>query len=228
MSWAHVQGTGASSTASGTTTLSATFASPVTAGNLIVVGLGSFGGGATTVKDSINNTNYSQAALIGSASSQAGIYWYVAPVGGSSFQVTLTSTSSSFPSMTIDEFSFTPGASISAEGAATGGLNNASPAISTPTTTITPSGTDLIFCTIEWGSAVTATAGTNFTLTPFQGTFTTGKAEAVASQYALNRSTVITPSATLSGTIGWEMAAVGFLPTGGSIVGAGAALLAGI
>ena len=214
MAWLHVQGTGANNATgtTGVTTFSVTFTNPVTAGNLIVVGVGSFGGGVTTCADNVNSTNYNVGASFGSASLRAILFWFVAPIGGSGFQVTITSASAGFPSMSIDEFSFTAGSTISQDGSGeTGNASGANPALSA----LTPAGTGLDLAIAVVGvqtSSPTYTAGTNYTLTPFQGTYTVSKAEFVATEYSLNRRSAITPAFTGSSSV-WAMAAANLLAT---------------
>lgn len=228
MSWARVQGTGANNATAGlATSLPATFGSSVTAGNLVIVGVSTFDSNTITVQDSINTTNYAQAVLFGTSAMQAGIWWFVVPAGkgGSGFQVNVAGSTAGALAMSIDEFSFTPGATISVDATGTGNVASNTPGITTPGTTLTPTGTDLIYAVNCMGANLTFTPGSGFTQS-YQGTWTTGKAENCCTEYILNRSTVVTPAASLASSTAWVFVAAAFLATvsGG---GRGASLLAG-
>lgn len=215
MSWAHVQKTGANNATAGlASSLSATFGSSVTAGNLVIVGVSTFDSSTITVQDSISTANYSQAVLLGTTAMQAGIWWFVVPPGkgGSGFDITVAGSTAGALAMSIDEFSFTPGATISVDATGTGNVANATPGITTPGTTLTPTGSDLIYAVNCMGANLTFTPGAGFTQS-YQGTWTTGKAENCCTEYALNQSSVITPAATLASSTAWVFVAAAFLAT---------------
>jgi hypothetical protein len=158
MSWAHVQS--ATASASGAvSTLSVTPGSPVTAGNLVVVGVANYNASipAFTCKDVVNNTNYTLVSSIYSVSAyQVAVFWYIVPTGGSSFTVTVTFTGTNYPSMTFDEYSFPTGATVSVDSSGTAA------AASSLAGNLTVTGTDLIYatCTVSTGSV---SIGSGFT-----------------------------------------------------------------
>ncbi len=150
MTWVHVQGTSGAST-------SLTFGSAVTAGDLIVVSVAEFNSGAGTItcKDSINNTTYTQVAQVSNSGNQIAVFWFLPPVGGSSF--TVTASDAYYSSMTIDEYSFPAGSTaviIDSSGTAIGPASLAS--------SLTVTGTDLIYaaCAVN---GPTVAAGSGFT-----------------------------------------------------------------
>ena len=235
MSWAHVQGTSTENTVgtTGVTSLTLAFGSNVTAGNLLVLGMGSFqSGGTFSVQDSLNLTNWTQAVVATNTNLRSAIFWFVTPQSGSA-TVTLSTTFAAFPGITIDEFSFTANSTISADNSGAGSGSSTSLAITTNqpsntlSTTITPMGTDLIYGVGCVGAAGTWTQGSGFT-PGYTGTFASSKAEAVFSEWVLNQSSVITPAASFSVSTPWAFAATAFLPTAiPAAAGGGAAPLCG-
>lgn len=154
--WYHVQGTGQTTFALDPQdplhpTLDATFSQPVTAGNLIVVGLGNdVNGGSFAVSDNINHIQY-QVAVTDGTGGTATILWFIVPEGGGGnpFTVSLSTQQTTYPAMSIDEYTIPIGYSVSvdsyngAEGI--GGL-------ATSSTPLTVTGLDLI-CSVckSWG-----------------------------------------------------------------------------
>src|SRR5271157_5890192 len=119
MSWSHVQQGGAQNTTGGgtATTISATFSGAVTAGDLIVVGVANALAGSITVADNKNSGNYTQVPGTTGSNAESCIFYLVATIGGAAgtFTVTATSASGGYPSISIDEFSFTGGGTISVD-----------------------------------------------------------------------------------------------------------------
>jgi hypothetical protein len=184
------------------TTLSATFGSAVTAGNLIVAAVSNFDSGTITIQDSINTTNYTQRVLSdGDNVVYSGIYTFIAPVGGSGFDVTMTSVNAGYPGLTIFEFSFGSSNVLTYETpTGTGAATSNSPA----TSALTITGNCLVFMASQLNSVVTPTAGAGFTLGP-TGNYSSGKCEGLGTQYFLNETTSsVTPSFSLSGSAEWS------------------------
>ena len=207
MSWARVQGTGAQVSSGSTTTLTATFASAVTAGDLIVVGVSGASGTTPTVQDNKNSTNYTKAIA---NATDSFIFYYVAPVGGSGFAVTVNFGAASYSSISIDEFSFTSGATISVDST---GNSGGSAGTATLGGNLTVSGTDLIIASVQSTASATYTAGSGFTL-GYTVNYASGTAFGIASEYLLNETSNINP--TLGITSSWNMTAAAFKATGGS------------
>ena len=210
MSWTRVQGAGAENTVgtTGVTSLSATFGSSVTAGNLLTLGLATDpAGGTVTVQDSVNSTNWTLITTVGGGL-KAAVYWFVPPVGGS-MTVTITFGTPNFPGIAIEEWSFTPGATVTVDASATGAGTGTSHGVTSPGTTLTPTGTDLIYCVSSVGANGAYTPGSGFTA-GITGTFAASKAENCLTEYVLNQTSVITPAATFTASTIWEFAAVAF------------------
>jgi hypothetical protein len=192
-------------------TASATFASAVTAGHLIVAWSANYGGGATSVKDSINNIAYTQDILVGGGATNSGIYTYLAASGGSSFAVTLTATSSSYPSIVIAEFAFSgtssgDGTSVGSSGTGT------SPA----TSALALSGKDLVLSALSFGAAGTVSAGSGFT-SAYQVPYSAGINVGLMGQYILNAGAgSVTPSASTTASSAWAISGVAFIQSGGA------------
>lgn len=211
MSWAHVQGTGGQATG-GVSSFQATFSGSVTAGNLIVVSVSTYiASGTISVADNKNAGNYTQAVRIdGNTNYTSAIYYLVAGTGGASFTITLTGTGTIYPAISIDEYSFTAGASISVDGTATMDYTNTpTPATSTA---IVPTASDLIFASVSTWLAATFTAGTGFTLR-YNVDYGSGSPGGIGSEDYVNESGSITPGFTLSATAFSVMTAAAFKAT---------------
>ncbi len=152
LSWVHVQGTSAVGT-------SLTFASPVTAGNLIVVSVSEYNGSSTTItcKDSKNNVNYTQVAQVSNSGNQVAVLWYIPPVGGTPF--TVIASNAYYAAMTIDEYSMPVGAT----GLVIDSFGSDNTGAKTLASSLTVTGDDLIYaaCAVNSG---TVNAGSGFNL----------------------------------------------------------------
>jgi hypothetical protein len=201
MSWAHVQGTLVQGPSG--TVVSATFGSPVTAGNLICVGVTNYGTSTIVCKDLTNNINYAQAVLSQYGDNQTAIFWYVPPTGGSSFIVRVTLGAYGYSSITIDEYSYTSGSTVVVDSYGTGGSTGTTQTLSG---NLTVTGTDLIFATV--GGNQTPSAGSGFTQRG-QGA-DTGSAWSICSEDSLNATSNVNPTFT-SNSMPYAMAGVAFL-----------------
>ncbi len=216
MTWALANSNSTGAVAgSNASTISATFANAVTAGDLIVVGVSGYGASSITVKDSINNTNYSacSANVYSSSNFNYGIFWFVAPTGGSSFSVTATGNTSFYPSIAICEYSFSTG-TISTDGQGSNSGN------SNPFTgsAISPTSTDLIFMTSAYNnySIGTATPLSGYNAR-FGGGPTGGSAVGIQVIDGLNFSSTTTPNVmSSSGTQQWYTVTCAFKTISGS------------
>src|SRR5271157_884454 len=198
MSWSHVQQGGAQNTTGGgtATTISATFSGAVTAGDLIVVGVANALAGSITVADNKNSGNYTQVPGTTGSNAEACIFYLVATIGraAGTFTVTATSASGGYPSISIDEFSFTGGGTISVDSSQYQ-AQVYSATVATLPANLTTQASDLIFFTSAWGTAGTYTfSGTPSYNVPNLGAEGMG----IASQYYLNTSTAINPTISLS------------------------------
>jgi hypothetical protein len=219
MTWAHVQSGGNYSTSS-VASLTATFGSTVTAGDLIVVGFQCGATSLTSVRDSVNSASYAAAVTYywTAGAVLGGIYWYVAPLGGSSFAVTLTPASSSYSVMTIDEYSFTAGASITVAGTTTANAGG------TATTTPNPGPVTFSGSVLSYGM-FGGRATTGGTITPASGyALRYSVAPAVGSNYGIaaedlvnDSSSPATPNFTISVATYWLACAAMFSATGGGV-----------
>lgn len=193
MSWSLVQSASARVTTSGgQTTVTATFGSAVTAGDLITVQVVNYSSGGMSVQDNINGAAYAQGILAGSTASQAGIYWYVPPIGGSSFAVTLTTSGNTPGAIIIREWSG-PAGTIAVTGTPTGAV--ASNVVSIASSPISVTGPALAIACVADVAAITGiTPGTGWTLgtnVAWNNNVNVG----IVDEYILNQSTgSITPS----------------------------------
>src|SRR5271157_5639208 len=198
MSWSHVQQGGAQNTTGGgsATTISATFTGTVAAGDLIIVGVANALAGTITVADNKNAGNYQMVPGTTGPNAQSLIFYNVVPNGGAAgtFTITATSASGGYPAISIDEFAFTGGGTISVDSsqyqAQVYGVT-----LATLPANLTTQASDLIFFTSAWGSAGTYT----FSGTPsYNAPNLAAEAMGIASQYYLNTSTAVNPTISLS------------------------------
>ena len=177
MSWTKAQATvGATTSAGNAASLPVTLGSSVTAGNLIVVYVTNTYVGSTpssfTMTDNKTGNIYSLAATCNQVPysgyiTTSAIYYSVVTAGGSSFTVTATPAQTSAIGLAIEEWSFTTGATITAES-----TNNSSSLSGTSLTSgnLTLTGSDLIAAIASilnpsgTGAAITFTAGSGFSL----------------------------------------------------------------
>jgi hypothetical protein len=225
MSWTHVQGTpgiGVQATSGSQTSLSATFGSSVTAGNLIVVGyVSNVAPSGFSVKDNKNNINYATAIQDSTGGSTTiTILYYIAAVGGSSFQVTTSSSNGGgYPDLTIDEYSCS--GSISTDGTAVG--HNSSTQNLSTSSAIVPTGNDLVYAVAGLnGSWTTVTQGNGANLR-YHATQVGGTAFGVAAEDYLNVTSSVTPSISVDVNTNMQLVAVAFKESS-----AGASILLGL
>lgn len=204
MTLAYVQSIGAANPTGSVSTLSATFASPVTAGNLLVAVVSYRGGNSVSIKDSVNAVNFTLAGTDAPAD-VVSIFYYVAPTGGT-MSITATFSVACTPSIDILEFGLSGGNVVVVDGpVATANGNSTTGA----TAAMTLSGTDLVIVGNSDNQITTATAGSGFTL-DYQATFSSGNADGLVVEYATSQTTSVTPTMTFSPGIFWAIAAVAF------------------
>jgi len=208
MAFTHVQGTGIAASSSGLTEAKA-FVSNVTIGNLIVItatGLQVGAGPTLSVSDSPQTNTYiqdvSHTNTYGSESANVAIFHTLASATGA-LTVTITASSSSFISLSIDEYSFV-GASPNV-GSTSVGVGSSS----TPTCGgLAISGTSLVVASYDiHTTGLTYTAGSGFTLGFTNNTTAT---EPIVSQYNVSVISPVAPSITLSSSSAWNAVAVAF------------------
>jgi len=135
------------------TTLALTLPNPVAAGDLIAVGVVTWNGTALTsgqvsVADNKGNGPYNLAVWEtgnGTANVSTGVFWLTAATGGSSFQVTITSTVSAFLTGMVGEFAHTTAGAVAVDSAAGAHGLSASPSFGP----LAVAGTDLVFAAIN-------------------------------------------------------------------------------
>jgi len=198
MSWTHIQGTGAQATSGVQTTLSATFANAVNAGDLIVVSAAFYWstGGTPSVKDNVNNTAYTfKGPTYVNASLNLGTWYYVTPLGATAgtFTVTLTAGGVGYMAMAIDEFNY---------GTSAYAVDSSHQTHQTPATSIAlgsslaVTGIDVIYGAVAVnGSAGTFTQGSGFTLA-YNVNMINAISYGIVLEYQLNQTSVVTPSLT--------------------------------
>ncbi len=210
MSWTHVQGTGAAASEAGDASIVATFGSSVTAGNLIVVCIANYGSFTPVVSDSKNSVDYTLAANEISGSFQSLIYYYIPLIGGTGFEISAVAGGESYFAISIDEYSFSPGASISVDSNA-GATGSASPA--TLASALTVSGTDLIVAVTQCPAYGTYTVGSGFTA-GYTNNYAAGNSMGIGTEYLLNETSNVNPTMAVTAS-SWYFAAAAFKATGG-------------
>jgi len=141
--FAHVQGGGSHLVYPGGTSITFTFGSAVTVGNLVIVGVADEGGNGSltfTVTDSGGNT-WTNDILDGVAYSQAQVSHSVITTGGA-LTITVTTNQSHPLTMSADEFSFSAGMVASVDGAPSGATSTSATSL---TTSLIPLTTGLIY-----------------------------------------------------------------------------------
>lgn len=194
--WTRVQATVAGA--------STTYASPVTAGNLLVAIVGDVAGSIPNVSDSVNGVNWN-LGIFSNTSPQCGIWWYQPPIGGAGYKVSLSAAA--FPSFIISEWSnglITPTvdgtphiANATSTAPATAGLTGMV-------------GRDLIICGLATANVSTISAGSGFT-SGVINSYVAGSHYGSAEEYAANSSAgSVSPTFGLSASVSWAMVAMAF------------------
>jgi len=208
--WAFVQGqTQAGSSAS---SVAATFGSSVTAGHLVVVNLVWYSSPTVvnSVTDSASNT-YSLAISNTSTAASAATYYTVATTGGA-FTVTVNFSLGAYASITINEYSFTPGTISVSNTNSVANTTNSTPASGNVTFTATKA---LIIGTIQNATqGETITPSTGFTLRN-QVLYVGGTNEGVyALDYLNATSSPQNPGGTLGTSAQWTALGASFQSSG--------------
>jgi hypothetical protein len=207
MIWARVQSIAVQASSGLHTSIVGTLASPVTAGNLITIGYADHTATSVACIDNINGVSYAQVAPASNGGgNQTAVFWYVPPVGGAGFAITASWTNSAYGTLFINEWSFTPGFTITVDSfsANTGSTT----AMSAANLAIT--GTDLVYAIGNFNFNGTWTAGSGFTLgnnlSNISGASVGGQEE-----YILNQSSSpVTPAMTVPNAFPWAFSAVAF------------------
>ncbi len=225
MSWAFVQSKG---TASGNVaSASITFDSSVTVGNLLVVNVTVYNQSvAPAIIDSTGANTWHTAAFKVATAGANGItlvFWCVPVTGGGSFVVTVTpGAGNSYTQIMAGEFS-APAGTISVDVSGTGeGLSS-----TIDPGTLTLGSTDLVVSVGNSGGALTATAGSGFTI-PTGWNQMGAPGEPSVAEYLLNATVSSDPTIGLSGTTTWQAVGVAFKATAAPPATTGAALLMAI
>ncbi len=198
-----VEGAPASST-------SVSFTSPVTAGDLVVVAVGTWSVPSVssfTVSDNKGNT-YTQAVLDNTGSTRTvAIYYAIVSTGGSSFQVTVTPSASAYTTIAINEYSGVGAIAVDT----TGTGNGTSTTPSAGSLVLSGSGELVAMMTAVDYGGITYTAGSGFSL---GFTANNGTNESGAYENDLSGSGTVTASLSLSANDNWTAAAAAFQLTG--------------
>ena len=213
--WTRVQAAsfGTLSGGGSASSVSATFGSPVTAGNLIIAVPSQYNSTFTSVSDSINLTNYTSLTSSTAFANRIALYYYVAATGGSGFDVTAHFGTGCYPSLCIAEYSC-GGGTISVSGTATNGSGtSATPSIGAITV---GSGALVVAGMATSAAGQTYGAGSGFTLGNVIQ-YTPAECIADVEEYILNQAAgSVTPAFTIGASQSYTMVAGAFTFTGGS------------
>jgi hypothetical protein len=210
MTWAHVQNIANGTSGGGNTSLTATFGSNVTAGDLIVVTAinnTNSTSGTLTLTDSQSNT-YALQKFLTAGNPYSWVYYTIASTTGS-LTITASFTATGEIGIVADEFSFTPGTITTAIAGATG--SGSSPASGN----VSWIGNALLYNAVGSSGSLTFTPGLGFTLWGnhpgsignYQGQFTQGILNDTSN--AANCTGTLSGSAT-----GWLSTAIVFQSSG--------------
>jgi hypothetical protein len=206
MSWTLVQSTGIQTSGGAVSSVAATFPNPVSAGNLVVA-LSSSYFPPSGCLDDINSVAYTLGANSSSAQNDRGyIYWYVPPVGGGSFKVTL-SASSFYAVICICEFTFGAGSTYATDGASANQGSSASPSAGS----ITPTSSDLIVGCMAWQVSTTRSVAGPFG--EIYGANYASNAIGGSAVYVANEASSENPTWTLGASSAWGAATMAFKAT---------------
>src|SRR5215471_17298241 len=207
MAWAQVQSK-AVVNGSGTS-ISNTYASAVTAGNLCVAfvtvdnssGTFTFSdnkGGAWTSGNPVHDTTIAQWIVIG---------WCQNSPGGSSYQVSVSfGSTGSFLGLIVEEYS---GNSTGTQpDTQTTGVTGGGPSTTPTDSSMTLAGSDLVVSYTILQTGVTISAGSGFTIGQTDATDQAG------SEYKLNATGTSAPAFSLSGSSLWAIISAAFNPAG--------------
>jgi hypothetical protein len=226
MAWTHING-GGNYAAANVSSLAYATAWTVTAGNLVVLSVDSWisalGAVTFSVSDThntytavtLNSTDYGVTSGGNSGYSSVQFFWSVVTTGGT-LTVTVTPSASSQVTFAVDEYSFTPGATVTVEShnAAATATGTGQPSSGNLTFT---SG-DLFVAAVDNPNAETVAHGTNFTL----GYSTTagGTGAPFSAEYWTNASgSPLAGTFTFGTADQYNCAAAAFKATGGTSAG---------
>lgn len=187
--------------------MTATFTVAVTPGNLIVATAANYNGGSATAKDLTNNVAFNQAVYQSPSALSAGIWWYVAPLGGASFTVQVVASNSAYPSITIEEFGVPPSSIITLDNALGAAGNSGTPTLPG---NLTVTGNDLVVFTIALNAGSTYTPGSGFVMTPFSAQYAGAAHMGIATEYQLGVIAPINPTLSLGTSQAWTAAGAAF------------------
>jgi hypothetical protein len=192
MTWSLVQASGADSTnGSGVPSFAKAYGSNVTAGNLLVVGVGAFKP-ITGILDTQGNTWASLIGNVPATNTFSALFWCVAKA--SSANIVTVAGSTFFPGVGVAEFAFGAGKVPTVDGLSAN-WNTSGASLATQTFPLNAS--DLVVGVIAGDVNPTFTVGTGFTAA-YNSVGGAG-AEATCFQYWLNNSNpTVAPSWTLN------------------------------
>jgi hypothetical protein len=206
--WTRVQGTG-NPMAAGSTSVSATFASPVTAGNLIAVAIGNYGQYSTGVTDNLGNQYHLLGRINNNDENSNHVeLWYSIPTTGG--LITVTSANAQASNLGISEFSC-GGVPISVNGQPNFSANQADgTAMSCGNITLAKTPALVIAALADGGAQGAYTAGSGFTL-DYASPYVNGSHVGVALEYNLNVTTSpVNATASLSTSGRWAAVSAAF------------------
>lgn len=221
--WTHVQGTTKANAGSNTGTIAQTYGSAVTAGNLGIICVSavttSNAALSATISDGTNTWTLAKITNLQNISNDwycAGIYYTIFS-GSSAYTETVTlSNTFCYPTISIDEYSFTPGTvSISSTGTGASATNGTGAFASTGNVTFTtPSA--LVIAIAQYDNVGTFTAGSGFAIRE-QVSEVSGHCEGLGMEDWLNASSSpVTVGMTTSGSGNhyWTMSSATFQSSG--------------
>jgi hypothetical protein len=215
-SWSHVQGSGAY--VGTATSVAAAFPVNVTSGNLMVVGVYINGPGTVSIGDT-RGLSFTQQETSTHSSDYVSIW--TAPISsGGAETVTIQLGANTYGLISIDEYSYSGGATYALEASGGGNAGNGSSTTPSPGS-VTVTGTDLVYaiCGDLSPGFETTSAGSSFGLRYF-GPGYTGVSYGFAAQDYLNATSNQTGSFTVGASVNWIAAAIAMKPT--STAGGGA------
>jgi len=213
MSWTHIQG-GSVGSSGAQATLTATLTG-VTVGHLLCVGYSIAGNFAGSLSDGSNTYTNRKNQALGAGNYEIAIYTAPVTTGGTlSLVLTPDGGTAKFCSLVWDEYSYTPGATLSLDGTV-GSAGTTSPASGNLSIT-TPDLCYAIACAN--GQGFTSTVGGGFTLRNNVAYSAGTTISIVNSDYVNAGSSPVDATFTLAGTTtAWECIAIGMLATGGGV-----------
>lgn len=209
MSWSHKQNANNSGGAGGASSQSVAFGSSVAAGDIIALGFlvqGTEWASITSVGDQLGNT-YTKLGGLEVGAHPLGVYLYAAVVTTAGTPtVTVQLAGTSYIEISADDFAWSGGGTPSQDGSTVTGSGSGT-AVSA-SSALSPSGTDLVIAVAASWAATVMTVGSGWT-----ESYSGPSSDAFLTEYGLNQSSSITPTATAGSDV-WSILGAAFKPGG--------------